>query len=189
MKQFKILVVSALLALAAFGLAQSDGLTVTGTKPTATLSVVLTDATGTDLGAGTTTYALGQLNNSSFTYGGEFLIYVTYDNVPASVALAISGSQTNYSLAYKFLAKSTLATASTATYTEGVAFGSLGSAAVAGSAANQIAQGDRDATPAAAFNSFTTVTGDATKFAVGAKSSAAASVNLGTTVTITATAN
>jgi hypothetical protein len=189
MKHVKQIAIIALVALATFGLAQSDSLSVTGTKPAATLSVTLTDTAGTDLGAGATAYPLGTLTTTGYTYGSEFLIYVTYENVPASVALSISGSQANYDLAYKFLAKSTAATASAATYTEGVAFGSLGSASVSGAASNQIAQGDRDATPPVAFNGFTTTTGDGTKFAVGAKAQTTASVDLAATVTITATAN
>lgn len=181
MKHIKSLGIIALFALAAAALAQSDGLSVSGTKPAASVTVTLTDASGVSLGTGNTAYSLGALKTDAFTYGADFLVQVTYDNVASSVSLAISGSQTNYTLAYRHLTPN----ATGGAYTNDVAFGTIGSASVSGSSGATFATGSTTT----AFNAFNADNLNGTKFGIGAKGSTAASVDLATVVTITATAN
>ncbi|MFD1731943.1 hypothetical protein ACFSC4_14105 [Deinococcus malanensis] len=155
----------------------TDTVTATGTVPAPTVSVVLmTDAaTPADFGTG---YALNQLNNSTFAYGSNFLIKLTYANVTTNVSLALSGSQANYLLAYRH-------TPSGGTLTSDVPFStSVGTATASGTATDTYASG----ATTTAFNAFGTSTG-ATRFAIGAKSTTAAVTSLSTTITLTATAN
>lgn len=161
-------------ALAATG---TDTVTATGTVPAPTVSVVLmTDAaTPADFG---TAYGMGQLNNSSYTYGSNFLIKLTYANVTTDVSLALSGSQTNYNLAYRH-------TPSGGTMTSDVPFSTtVGTATASGAATDTYASG----ATTTAFNAFS-ASGTATKFALGALSTTAAVSGLSTTVTLTVTAN
>lgn len=190
MKSLKfIIVTTTLLALAATGLAQSDGLTVTGTKPGATATVTLTNTSGVDLGAGNTAYALGQLSTTAFTYGTDFLIQVDYTNVASSVSLDISGNQTDYELVFQHLANG--ATNPTKDIAFSATATTIGSASVTGDDANVFAggTGNTDTTLSKAFDKFVVDNLNATKFAVGAKALASAAVGLNATVTITATAN
>jgi hypothetical protein len=189
MKHLKSIGIIAILALAALGFAQTDGLTVTGTKPGATATVTLTNTSGVDLGAGATAYALGQLSTTAFTYGTGFLIQVDYTNVASSVGLDISGSQTDYTLAFQH--KASGATNPTTDIAFSATATSIGSASVTGSASDVYAKGTGNADPAlsTAFNGFNADSLNATVFNVGAKAATTAAVNLNATVTITATAN
>ena len=160
-------------ALAATGTA---AVTTTGTVPAPTVSVALTDTTGTALPA---TYAIGQLNNTSFTYGSNFLVQLTYANVVTNVSLALSGTQSNYLLAYEH-------TPSGGTLTSGVSFAtSIGTVTTSGTATATYASGITT-TP---FTGYSTTTTGATSFAIGAKATTAAVVGLSTPVTLTVTAN
>lgn len=163
-----------LTALFASGLAADDTVTVTGTKPAPTASVTLMTDVATPAEFGTT-YALGQLNNSTYTYGSNFLVKVTYANVTTSVALAFSGSQANYELAYRHNQPGGSVTAD-------VALGTVGTVSTTGAATDTYVSG----TTTTAFDGFDTAA-NATRFALGAKSTTAATSDLSTTVTITVT--
>jgi hypothetical protein len=99
--------------------------------------------------------------------------------VTTSVGISISGSQTNYSLAYKHTPK----LGTTPATTSDVAFGSIGSVSITGAATDTYVKG----TDTTAFNGFSTASADGTVFAIGAKSTTAATADLSTTVSITAT--
>jgi hypothetical protein len=189
MKYIKSIGIIAILALAALGFAQTDELTVTGTKPGATATVTLTNTSGVDLGAGATAYAIGQLSTTAFTYGSGFLVQVDYTNVGSSVGLNISGSQADYTLAFQH--KASGATNPTPDVTFSATATTIGSASVTGSAADMFAKGtgNADVTLSKAFDGFTADNLNATVFNVGAKAATTAAVDLNATVTITATAN
>lgn len=184
MFNFKKIAIAALFALATLGFAQTDTLTVTGTKPAATVTVLLTDGSGVDFGSA---YSITGINTTSFAYGGDFLISVDYTNVATggSIQLDVKGSQLNYDFAYRYMAG-----ADTAYTKSDVAFSGtaavLGSAAASGSATAQFAAGTGGTTAPAAFDSWGANTG-ATKFGVGVKAQASADADVNTTVTITAT--
>jgi hypothetical protein len=87
--------------LAPLAPAQSDSVTVTGTKPSGTVEVrYMTDsAIPEDFG---TDYPLGQLVNGSFSYGSKFIIEVSYTNLStSSISVGLSGSQPDYLLAWR----------------------------------------------------------------------------------------
>lgn len=174
MKFARLFAVAAFFAIISPAFAQTDTVTATGTLPAPTVSVTLeTDtATPADLG---TTYALGQLNNSTYTYGSNFLVKTTYANVTTSIGLAISGSQTNYDLAYRH-------NQPTGTVTSDAAFGSVGSVNISGAATDTYVSG----TATTAYDGFSAAA-EATRFAIGARSTTAAAVDLSTTVTLTVT--
>ena len=174
MKSARLFAVAALFAIISLAFAQTDTVTATGTQPAPTVTVTLmTDAaTPADFG---TSYAIGQLNNSTYAYGPNFLINTTYANVTTSIGLAISGSQSDYALAYRHNQPA-------GTVTSDVAFASVGSVNISGAATDTYVSG----TTTTAYDGFSTAV-DATRFAIGAKSTTAAAVALNTVVTITVT--
>lgn len=178
MKNFRIIAAASLFALVSAAMAQTDTLTVSGTVPGPTVSVTISNTSGADFG---TTYAIGQLSTSSYVYGNPFILKLTYANVTTSVALAISGTQANYDLAYSFLA----ATGTTPTEQTQQAFGTIGTVTTSGTATDVYAKGTNNV----AFDGFNADTLNATAFKIGARAQNTAVVGLSTTVTITATVN
>lgn len=178
MKLIKITGILALVALLSTALAAdgTDTVTASGTKPAASVSVQLMTAANTPADFGTA-YSIGQLNSSTYSYGPGFFIKVTYANVGSSVAVAFSGSQTNYDLAYSYQPSGAGTTAD-------VAFGTVGTVNTTGSATDTYVKG----TGSTAFTGFDVST-SATTFKIGARSTDAAAVDLSTTVTITVTVN
>lgn len=174
MKFARFITAALFAAVLSTALAADDTLTVSGTKPapTATVTLMTDAATPADFG---TTYSLGQLNNSTYTYGSNFLVKVSYDNVTTSVALSFSGTATNYALAYRHLQPA-------GTTTADMAFGTVGTVTTSGTATDTYVSG----TTTTAFDGFDTAA-NATRFAIGAKSTAAATADLSTTVTVTVT--
>ena len=162
------------LASGALAATNTATLTTTGTQPAPTVSVVLTDTTGTAI----TSATIGQLNNSTYAYGSDFLVELTYANIVTNVSLALSGSQTNYLLAYRH-------TPDAGTLTSDVPFAtSIGTVTTSGAATATYVSG-ATTSPFTSYSAMTT----ATHFALGAKATTAAVVGLNTTVTLTVTAN
>lgn len=170
-------------ALAANG---STTLTATGTVPAPTVQISVVSAAAGNAPFGSSYAIPGVLSNSAYTYGPEFLVMISYTNVTSSVQLTFSGAQQDYNLAYHFknsyggIQENTLVDApfnNTGTGTgDGFNLGAQTNAFIAG----------RLQTP---FTQYVSTPGDATRFAIGARSTPNASVNLNTVVTLTATAN
>ena len=135
---------------------------------TVSVQIMSDAAVPTDFG---TSYSLGQLSNVSYTYGPNFLIKISYTNANNhSLSLSLSGSQTNYELAWR----------EDGSILDNAFGSSLGSSVTglsgSGSDLYYRSNGTLQSFPA-----------DATRYRIGARSTPAASVDLNVPITLTVT--
>lgn len=149
----------ALLALLSLSLGVAQSVTVQ----------LMTDASlPADLGS---TYSLGQLNNVAFTYGPNVVIKISYTNLNNhSLSLSFSGNQPNYEFAWR-------ENGSSLDQTFGSSLG-MSVGGLSNSDTNLYYRSD---------GTLHSLSVNATRYQVGARSTPAASVDLNAPVTLTAT--
>lgn len=130
---------------------------------------IMTDApTPADFG---TFYSLGQLNNTSYTYGPNFIIQISYTGANNhSLSLALSGSQANYELAWH-----EAGTALDNAFATSLGAGVVG---LSGSGSSLYYRSD---------GSLQSLPENGTRYQMGARATPSASVDLSTPITLTAT--
>jgi hypothetical protein len=154
----RFLLLLLLLALSPAGLGQS----------TVTVRIMTDSPLPADFG---TSYSLGQLGNTTFTYGPNFIIEVSYDLASAtSVSLALEGVQADYELAWRV-------DGTTDNRSLGAALGT-DVPDLTGSASGLYYRND---------GTLRTLSTEATRYRIGARSTPAAVADLQVQVTLTVT--
>lgn len=138
-------------------------------QPSLSVQIVTDSAVPNDFG---TFYPLGQLRNDSYVYGSEFLIRISYSDVSGSLSLAFSGGQANYLLAWRVAG-----TTDNNPFTSNLGADVSG---LSGSSSDLYYRHD---------GTLQLLSSEATRYRIGARSTASASQDLSLFITLTATVN
>lgn len=140
----------------------------TGAAQTVTVQIVTDEAVPADFGS---TYGLGQLNNTAYVFGPNFLIRVSYSDLTGqSLSFALAGGQQDYRLAWRVAG-------TTQVNPMGESLG-LAVANLSGSSSGVYYRDD---------GTLVLLGSDATRFQLGAQATPAAIADLSAPVTLTAT--